>query len=168
MDVAAAAVEKIAALFPDVVIAQSESCGQKYVDVRCDRLLDLLGFLKSDPELSFDCLMDLTALDYLNQGAPERFCVVYTLFSYKNNGYFRVKAFVPEGEPVIDSVSGLWKSAPWAEREAYDLFGIEFKGHPGLKRILLPDYFTGHPLRKDYPLRGLGERDNFPKYVEGA
>ncbi len=168
MDAAAAAVEKIVALFPDMLIAQGQSCGQAYVDVRRDRIVDLLTFLKSDEELAFDCLTDLTALDYLNQGAPERFCVVYQLTSLRNGGNFRVKAYVPEDDPTIDSVSGVWKSAPWAEREVYDLFGIEFRGHPDLKRIMLPDYYTGHPLRKDYPLRGLGERDNFPRTVGGT
>jgi NADH-quinone oxidoreductase subunit C len=167
-DVSAAAVEKLVALFPDVLIGTGESCGQRYADVRRDRIVDLLTFLKSDAELQFEMLTDVTAVDYLNQGAPERFCVVYQLYSISKNGYFRVKAFVPEADPTIDSVSGLWKSAPWAEREVFDLFGIEFAGHPDLKRIMLPDYYTGHPLRKDYPLRGLGERDNFPKYAGGA
>ena len=79
-----------------------------------------------------------------------------------------VKAWVPEEDPVIDSASGLWKSAPWAEREVFDMYGIEFEGHPDLKRLMLPDYYTGHPLRKDYPLTGAGERDNFPKYKRDA
>lgn len=168
MDVALAAFEKVVALFPDILVAPGESCGQRFVEVRRDRIVDLLTFLKSDADLGFDCLMDLTALDYMNLGAPERFCVVYELYSFKNDGYFRVKAYVPESDPTIDSVCALWKSANWAEREVYDLFGIEFKGHPDLKRLMLPDYYTGHPLRKDYPLRGLGERDNFPRYVGGA
>ncbi|MBI2932307.1 MAG: NADH-quinone oxidoreductase subunit C [Planctomycetes bacterium] len=168
MDVATAAVEKITALFTDTVIGTQESCGQKFVEVQRDRIVDLLTFLKNDAELSFECLMDLTAIDGLNQGAPERFCVVYHLYSFRNNGFLRIKAYVPEGDPWIDSVSGVWKSAAWAEREVYDLFGIQFPGHPDLKRLLLPEYLTGHPLRKDYPLRGLGERDNFPRYVGGA
>jgi NADH-quinone oxidoreductase subunit C len=109
--------------------------------------------------------MDLTAVDWLNQGMPERFCVVYNLYSFKENTRTRVKAFVPEGDPVIDSVSSLWRAAPWAEREVWDFFGIKFKGHPGLKRIQLPENYEGHPLRKDYPLTGRGERMNFPRYV---
>ena len=112
-----------------------------------------------------DSLTDLTAVDYLNQGMPERFCVVYNLYSFKENVRTRVKAFVPEGDASIDSVSALWKSAPWAEREVWDLFGISFKGHPDLKRLLLPESYQGHPLRKDYPLTGKGERMDFPRYV---
>lgn len=166
MDVAAAALEKVTGLFADAVIRAGESAGQKFVEIRRERALDLLTFLKEDADLSFECLMDVTAVDFLGQDGPERFCVVYILYSFKNNGYFRVKAWVPEGDPSIASASELWKSAPWAEREVYDLFGIEFKGHPDLKRIMLPEYYTGHPLRKDYPLRGLGERDHFPRFVE--
>jgi NADH-quinone oxidoreductase subunit C len=108
--------------------------------------------------------MDVTAVDWLNQGMPERFAVVYILFSFRHGHYFRVKTWVPEEDPVCDSAAGLWKSAPWAEREVYDLYGIEFDDHPGLKRLVLPEYYTGHPLRKDYPLTGAGERDHFQKY----
>jgi len=128
------------------------------------RLDDLDRFLKSDPELSFDELIDVTAVDHLNRGAAERYCVVYQLYSTAHNVYYRVKAWVPEDDPSIDSCAELWKSAPWAEREVYDLFGIEFRNHPDLRRLLLPEYYTGHPLRKDYPLTGMGERDHFPKY----
>jgi NADH/F420H2 dehydrogenase subunit C len=164
-DVSAAAVEKLTALFPDALVSRGESCGQRWVEVRRDRAVDVLTFLKSDADLSFDGLTDLTATDHLNQGAPERFCVVYQLYSYAHNARLRVKAWVPESDPTIGSVSGVWKAAPWAEREVYDLMGITFEGHPDLKRIQLPEYYTGHPLRKDYPLRGLGERDHFPRYT---
>jgi NADH-quinone oxidoreductase subunit C len=168
MDVAAAAVEKLVALFPDILIGQSESNGDRIVEVRRDRIVDALTFLKTDADLAFDCLTDLTALDLMNQGAPERFCVVYQLYSFKSNARLRVKAYVPESDPTIGSVAGVWKSAPWAEREVFDLMGIKFEGHPDLKRLQLPEYYTGHPLRKDYPLRGLGERDNFPRYAPGG
>jgi NADH/F420H2 dehydrogenase subunit C len=161
-------VERLKAERPDSVTAVGGHAGQAWVETDRGRVLDLLRFLRDDPELAFDCLMDLTAVDYLNQGAPERYCVVYNLFSFPNNAYFRVKAWVPEEDPVIDSASALWKSAPWAEREVYDLYGIEFEGHPDLKRLMLPEYYTGHPLRKDYPLTGMGERDNFPKHERGA
>lgn len=168
MDVAAAALEKVGSLFADAIVRSDYRGAQKHVEVKRERVRDLLTFLKGDPELSFECLTDLTAVDYLNQGTPERFCVVYVLYSFKNNGYFRVQAWVPEPDPSIDSACGVWKSANWAEREVFDLYGIEFRGHPNLKRLLMPEYYTGHPLRKDYPLRGLGERDSFPRYVEEA
>ncbi len=91
--------------------------------------------------------------------------MVYNLCSIGTGARARVKAFVPEGDPEIDSASALWKAAPWAEREVYDLYGIRFRNHPDLKRILMPDDYEGHPLRKDYPLQGRGERQNFPRYA---
>jgi NADH-quinone oxidoreductase subunit C len=116
-------------------------------------------------EGGYDMLTDVTAVDYLNQGMPERYAVVYQFYSVKENVRARVKAWVPEADPTIDSVSALYRSAPWAEREVWDLMGIKFKGHPDLKRIQLPENYEGHPLRKDYPLTGRGERMNFPRYV---
>jgi NADH-quinone oxidoreductase subunit C len=154
-------IEAIQAKFPDQVLGVHEHAGQKVVDVRRDRILEILRTLRD--ECGFDCLADLTAVDCLNQGMPERFSVVYNLYSFKANARTRVKAFVPEEDPSIDSASGLWKAAPWAEREVYDLFGISFRNHPSLKRILLPEDYEGHPLRKDYPLTGRGERMNFPR-----
>jgi NADH/F420H2 dehydrogenase subunit C len=161
-------VEKLKAAMPDAVTASGSFAGQHWVETERGSTLAVLRLLRDDPDYSFDCLLDLTAVDWLNQGKTERYCVVYTLLSFRDNQYFRVKAWVPEEDPVIDSASGLWKSAPWAEREVYDMYGIEFEGHPDLKRLMLPDYYTGHPLRKDYPLTGAGERDNFPKYNRDA
>lgn len=155
---------KVRSALPDAVRAEGSHAGQHWIETDRGQTLALLRLLRDDPEFSFDCLMDLTAVDWLDQGMPERFCVVYNLYSYRDHAYFRVKVWVPEEDPTIDSVSGLWKSAPWAEREVYDLYGIEFEGHPDLKRLMLPEYYTGHPLRKDYPLTGAGERDHFPKY----
>ncbi|HYE99527.1 MAG TPA: NADH-quinone oxidoreductase subunit C [Planctomycetota bacterium] len=155
--------DDLAARFPDQVLGLETSAGQRFANVRRDRILELLRTLRDGH--GFDMLTDLTAVDYLNQGQPERFCVVYNLYSFKTNARTRVKAFVPEGDPAIDSASPLWKAAPWAEREVYDLYGIVFRGHPDLKRILLPETYVGHPLRKDYPLTGRGERMDFPRYV---
>lgn len=155
--------ELVRTRFSEELLGVGIHAGQRWVDVKRGRILEILGTLRD--ELGFDMLMDLTAVDWLNQGAPERYSIVYQLFSITGNAYFRVKAFVPEGEPEIDSAHALWKSAPWAEREVFDLFGIIFRGHPDLKRILLPDSYTGFPLRKDYPLTGNGERYDFPKYT---
>jgi NADH-quinone oxidoreductase subunit C len=157
-------IETVTTQFADQVLGVLEHAGQKYVHVKRDRIVDLLRTLRDT--CGFDMLTDLTAVDYLNQGMPERFCIVYNLYSFKDNVRTRIKAFVPEGDPTIDSASALWKSAPWAEREVWDLFGIKFKGHPDLKRLVLPEAYEGHPLRKDYPLTGRGERMNFPRYVE--
>lgn len=157
------AIDKVKEQFADQVLGVYEHAGQRYVHVKRDRILDVLRMLRD--EAGFDCLTDVTAVDYLNQGMSERFCVVYNLYSFRDNVRTRVKAFVPETDPTIESASGLWKSAPWAEREVYDLVGIEFRNHPDLKRIMLPDNYEGHPLRKDYPLTGRGERMSFPRYV---
>lgn len=156
-------IDKVEEGYADQVLAYQEHAGQRYIHVKRDRILDLLRFLRDG--CGFDCLTDLTAVDYLNQGMPERFCVVYNLYSFKDNARTRVKAFVPESDPTIESASALWKAAPWAEREVYDLFGIVFKNHPDLRRIVLPEAYEGHPLRKDYPLTGRGERMDFPRYV---
>jgi NADH-quinone oxidoreductase subunit C len=156
-------IETVKAKFAEQVLGVGTHAGQAWVDVKRERAVDILRTLRD--ECGFDMLSDITAVDYLNQGMPERFCVVYNLYSVKDNVRARVKAWVPEADPIIDSASALWRSAPWAEREVWDLMGIKFKGHPDLKRIQLPENYEGHPLRKDYPLTGRGERMNFPRYV---
>jgi NADH-quinone oxidoreductase subunit C len=152
--------------FGGEILSVEESAGQVFVNVKREKIVEILTALRDEPGLKYDCLMDLAGADYLGRDFPERFCVAYNLFSFETNEYFRVKAFVPGDDPEIDSVGGVYRSAPWAEREAYDFFGIRFRGHPDLKRILLPDHYVGYPLRKDYPLRGMGERDAFPRYDE--
>jgi NADH-quinone oxidoreductase subunit C len=114
-----------------------------------ERIEDVLAFLRDDPELEFEMLTDLTAVDYL--GEQPRFEVVYHLYSVAHNHRVRVKVRVPEDDPAIASAVPLYASANWMEREVFDLYGIRFDGHPDLRRILLYDEFEGHPLRKDYP-----------------
>jgi NADH-quinone oxidoreductase subunit C len=122
--------------------------------------------LKSEHGYGF--LVDLTAVDYRDWPAPEeyaeRFAVVYAFSSFERNDRIRVKALVSELEPEIQSVTDLFGAANWLEREVFDMFGVHFKDHPNLGRILCPDYLKGNALRKEYPLRGRGERDSFPKY----
>ncbi|MBI5369481.1 MAG: NADH-quinone oxidoreductase subunit C [Planctomycetes bacterium] len=137
---------------------------QPHVSVKRGRIVELMRYLRDDPDMAYDCLTDVTAVDYLNRGLWERFAVVYNLYSFSRNERFRVKAFVPEDDPAIESVAALWPAASWAEREAFDMYGIRFTGHPDLRRILMPDDYPGHPLRKDYPLKGRGERARFPRY----
>ncbi|MCS6853069.1 MAG: NADH-quinone oxidoreductase subunit C [Gemmataceae bacterium] len=111
----------------------------------------------------FDMLIDLTAVDYLHYpNARDRFGLVYCLLNTATGQRLIVKTFLNEPELTVPSVWPLWKGADWLEREVYDMFGIVFEGHPDLRRILLPEAFTAFPLRKDYPLRGRGERHNFP------
>ena len=158
-------VEKVKESFGNEVIQVDEFAHQTILSVKPERILEILRLLKNDPECSFDYLQDICGVDYLNKGMAERFCVVYNLYSFNHNSSIRIKAFVSENNPKINSVSSLWASADWAEREVYDMYGIEFLNHPNLKRIFLPDDYHGNPLRKDYPLQGKGERDNFPKYT---
>lgn len=161
-------IEKLKGVLADAISGEGSHAGQPWVECPRDRVHDVLAFLRSDPELAFDSLMDVTAVDYLNQGAPERYAVVYNLLASTTGTRFRVKTWAPEDDPVVPTASDLWKAADWGEREVYDMYGVEFSGHPNLIRIMLPEYYTGHPLRKDYPLRGMGERDHFPKYDREA
>jgi NADH-quinone oxidoreductase subunit C len=121
-----------------------------YVDASRNR--EILGWLKSDPAQHYDLLADVTGVDF---GAGRPLQVVYQLWSMPHRRALRVKCELPLTALEIDSVEPLWKTANWLEREVYDLFGVEFRGHPDLRRILMPEnYAEGHPLRKDFPLRG--------------
>lgn len=119
--------------------------------------------LRALKEAGFDHLTELTAIDYLGYpDARDRYAVVYVLTNTATGERAIVKTFVNDPEPTVPSAFSLWKGANWLEREVYDMYGIRFEGHPDLRRILLPEAFTSYPLRKDYPMRGRGERHNFP------
>ena len=156
------AIQAIEAQFPGEIRSVGEHAGQKWAFVKSEKIVAILTMLRDD--LAFNMLTDLTAVDYLNCGKPERFCIVYILYSVSENAHFRLKAWVSESTPEIETASSIWKAAPWAEREVWDMFGIRFRGHADLRRILLPDGYEGHPLRKDYPLTGHGERHDFARY----
>ncbi len=125
------------------------------VVLRIDRkhLLDFFKLLKLDRELSFDLLLNITAVDWLD-AQTERFELVYHFLSLTHHNRLRVKLWVPEDNPEVESAFSLWASANFMEREVWDMYGIKFKNHPDLRRILMYDEFEGHPLRKDYPLQG--------------
>lgn len=124
-------------------------------------LYSVLHFLKE--RYGFDMLIDITAVDYLNYpDARHRFGVVYCLLNTMSGQRLIVKTYLDEPDLALPSAFSLWKAADWLEREVYDMFGIVFEGHPDLRRILMPEWFTECPLRKDYPLRGRGERHDFP------
>jgi NADH-quinone oxidoreductase subunit C len=124
---------------------------QKIYTLDFEVLFDAMLFLRDRAEWDYDYLVDLTVLDYLGL-EEKRFCMVYHLYSYQNASLIRVKSRV-RGDEVVPSVVQIWKTADWMEREVYDMFGVEFSGHPGLKRILLPEDWTGFPLRKDYDIK---------------
>ena len=143
--------EKVKATFPNLVTEALVLSGSETVIARPEAVKSLMQSLKTGAEFQFDILMDLFAVDYLHWEEKEkRFEVVYNLFSLAKNHRLFVKVPLSETRPEIDSVISVWAGADWFEREAYDMFGILFKGHPDLKRILMYESFKGHPLRKDY------------------
>lgn len=118
--------------------------------VKREDAVDVLRFLRREEDLDYDLMRDLTCVDYF--GETSRFEIVYHLYSIYHSHEVRVKARVPENDPAIDTVTGIWVGANWFEREVYDLYGVKFNNHPDLRRILLYPEFVGHPLRKDYPI----------------
>lgn len=139
------------ATIPEAVEQVSVPQGDATVLIRPEWLRRVMEFLKNDSRLQFNLLVDVTAVDYL--GRRPRFEVVYHLLSMANKRRLRVKLRVDGDDPVVESITHLWGSANWLEREVWDMFGIRFAGHPNLKRILMYEEFEGHPLRKDYPMR---------------
>jgi NADH-quinone oxidoreductase subunit C len=141
--------------------ATSEFRDNKRVVVPAERLFGMLECLKAD--CGFDMLAEMTAVDYLRYpNARDRYGVVYCLLDTKSGMRLVVKTFANDPDPAVPSAYALWKSADWLEREVFDMYGIRFDGHPDLRRILMPEDFASYPLRKDYPLRGKGERHNLP------
>ena len=150
--------------FPDIVLDMTEFAGEQILHVKSQHILTVLTALKTD---GYNFLADLTAIDNLTLGGYERFAVAYHLLCHQTAERLTVKAYVPEEKASLPSVESLWKTADWQEREVFDLFGIIFEGHPNLIRIMNPDDYEGHPLRKDYPRLGRKERDDFPVIERG-
>jgi NADH-quinone oxidoreductase subunit C len=148
-------ITKLQEKFPEVIVEIRTFRDEVAVYIRKETLIAVCQFLRDDPELAYRYLSDLCGVDYLNKQTP-RFEVVYQLYSHKLNTRLRLKVQVDEPENV-PSVTAVWQGANWFEREVFDQFGIKFDGHPDLRRILNPDHWETHPLRKDYPLRGLDE-----------
>jgi NADH-quinone oxidoreductase subunit C len=176
------ALAPLKAKFPGVKFLAREFRGMVTLVVPREHLLEVCRFLRDDPALRFDLLAEVNGVDYLNYpGATHRFGVNYGLVSVDNNVRLWIKVFLdPEqdtspghdvrdeeaeekGDPglKVDSVTGIWPGAEWLERETYDMFGIIFVGHPDLRRILTWNGYGSYPLRKDYPLRGVGEREKY-------
>jgi NADH-quinone oxidoreductase subunit C len=147
----------LAAALPTQVKAQAVDRGQLTVDVAGADLVAACTRLRDDPQLRFTTLIDLLGIDFDGHARWEgpRFAVVYNLLSIEHNMRVRVRVFAPDEDfPAVDSVIGVWPSANWYEREAFDLYGIVFRGHPDLRRILTDYGFMGHPFRKDFPVSG--------------
>jgi NADH-quinone oxidoreductase subunit C len=166
-DLHATTFRKLAARFGDGVFATSRFRDDVRIFVPAGRLTEILTFLRD--HCGFGLLAELGGTDYL--GYPgrtrSRFEVHYVLRNLDTNERLVVKAGVDDPDPTLPSVVPLWEGANWMEREVFDMFGIRFEGHPDLRRILMPEGFASYPLRKDYPLRGRGERHNFPRLTRG-
>ena len=148
--------------FGELIVSVTEALGEVTLVIKATGLFEVMAALRDRPELHFEQLIDLCGVDYSAYGdgaagsdQHARFAVVFHLLSIAHNRRLRVRVFASDDEmPVVDSVIGVWPSANWFEREAFDLYGIIFAGHPDLRRILTDYGFIGHPFRKDFPLSG--------------
>lgn len=145
--------EKIKEKFGAAVLDTHSFRGDDTALISRDKIVEAAKFLKEDPELDFNVLIDLTAVDCLKLDRSHRFEVVYHFYSIAKKHRVRLKVPLTEEDPSVDTLTGLWPGANWFEREAWDMFGVKFNGHPNLQRILMYDEFQGHALRKDYPVR---------------
>jgi NADH-quinone oxidoreductase subunit C len=143
--------ERLKARFGDDVGPLSEPKIDPFCVVKRERIVEVCRFLKSEPGLDFDFLEDETAVDWPKRNVIE---IVYHLLSYEHRHTLVLKVEADRAAPSVPSVEGVWKTANWFEREIFDLFGVDFPGHPDLRRIMLPDDWIGHPLRKDYQEAG--------------
>lgn len=163
----------VKAAFPAARFRATEFRGQSTLITEPRDLHAVLKFLRDDPGAAYNFLCDVIGIDYLGYPTPMpgRFAVVYSLTAFSRDDRFFVKTFLDPSLPTggieedpalwIDSACDIWPGAEWPEREVFDMFGIRFRGHPDLRRILTWEEFPAHPLRKDYPLRGRGERDSY-------
>jgi len=143
-------IERLGAALPGTVSDTAEFRGLLSIFIKREALVDVARFLRDDPQLSYNFLENLCGVDYL--GRDPRFEMVYHLLSHQNHHRVCLKVGLPERDPSAPTLTTLWPTANWQERETYDMLGITFPGHPGLYRILMPDEWEGFPQRKDVPL----------------
>ena len=153
--------QKLQTNFPEAELEFSEFRGEFNVKFHKKFANPICKFLKEDSELEFLLCEDITAVDWAKR--KNRFTVVYHIFSLKHNFRLVLKADVDESDCAIDTVSSIWKTSDWQERETYDMYGIKFNNHPDLRRIYMPDEFEYYPLRKDFPLMGIPGSLSLPK-----
>ncbi len=169
-------IEHLQARFPEIDFSLAplldrgdEPGAQLCVRVLPANLLEVLRFLRDDSNCRFEQLCDLTCIDYLNfPKATDRYGVTYSLLSISLGHRLWIKCLVNDPNPEVPSATSIWAGADWMEREVFDMFGVVFTDHPDLRRILTWDGFEAHPLRKDYPLRGRGEREDYSVVVRGS
>lgn len=161
------AVAALGQKFPDIAFQPALllplNGDQLYLRIEPERLVEVMTFLKHDDRCRFEQICDITCIDYLNfPDATDRYGVTYSLLSLSLGHRLWIKCYANDPDPEVPSVTPIWAGANWLEREVWDMFGVKFTGHPDLRRILTWEGFGSFPLRKDYPLRGRGERENYP------
>ncbi|HMV46633.1 MAG TPA: NADH-quinone oxidoreductase subunit C [Blastocatellia bacterium] len=139
--------------FADTIEEITEAIGEVTVVAKREGLVELMTFLRDEPSLRFHYLADIGGVD-LGEFASPRFAVAYQLYSIERNHRLRVKVFLEEDDATLPTMWNLWKASNWLEREIFDMFGVNFEGHPDLRRILMPADYEGYPLRKDFPIKG--------------
>lgn len=147
------ALDAVLKKFPEAVVSHHAWRGDETVVLKREHLLEVCTFLRDEPSLDFKMPIDVCGVDYAEH-REKRFEVVYHLYSVTQKHRIRLKVELMEDDPVVPSLMPIWRGVDWFEREAWDMYGIRFEGHPNLQRILLYEEFEGHPLRKDYPQRG--------------
>lgn len=153
--------ERLQAQFPESLRGSEEFRDDLTVTVRTADLVAVAKFLKEDPALAFDMIIDICGVDRFRD--KERFEVIYNVYSLAYKKYLRLKVLVDEADPTVPTLTGVWPGANWHERETYDMFGIKFSGHPDLRRLYMPEEFEYHPLRKDFPLTGIPDSLPLPR-----
>jgi NADH-quinone oxidoreductase subunit C len=153
--------QKLKEKFPSVDFEISDYRDEMTIKFDKKFVVEVCSFIKLDADLEFNWCSDVTAIDWATR--KNRFTVVYNIFSMKHNFRLRLKADVDESDCTIDTVTSVWKSANWQERETYDMYGIKFNNHPDLRRMYMPEEFEYYPLRKDFPLMGIPGSLPLPK-----
>jgi NADH-quinone oxidoreductase subunit C len=153
--------QKIKDSLPKFEFTSSESIRELTFSFNKKDIVKVCQLLKNDPDLSFNLCEDITAIDWARR--TDRYTVVYHIFSMDNKFRLRLKCNVDEEDCSIDTVSSVWKTADWEERETYDMYGIKFNNHPDLRRMYMPEEFEYFPLRKDFPLMGIPGSLPLPK-----
>jgi NADH-quinone oxidoreductase subunit C len=152
---------RVTAACGPMITGSSEFRGDLTLTVRTADIVPVCRFLRDDPELSFEMLIDLLGVDMAR--AEGRFEVVYTLSSLKHPMILRLKVVVDQDHASVPTVTGVWKAADWHERETFDMFGVRFEGHPDLRRMYMPEEYEYFPLRKDFPLMGIPDSIPLPR-----
>lgn len=146
-------IEKVKEKFSESVEEISDFRDDLCIAIKKDQIVNLGKFLKEDPDLQFIMCKDVTAIDWATR--KKRFTTVYHIYSFKLNYTLRLKSNIDDDPPTIETVSSVWQSANWYERETWDMYGIKFVNHPDLRRMYMPEGFEHHPLKKDFPVLGI-------------